>query len=157
MTIRRVAAFALVVVFATNAVAPAADEPKLPDVKTFDKLVIDTLRAVHNTGADLYNEKKDFPGAYHVYQGALITIRPLLAHRPDAQKLIDTGFADADKETDLARKAFVLHVAIEGVRKNLKDTASEKKPLEPPVKKPEEPKKPSGLPIAPPPKEVKPK
>ncbi len=143
MTIRRVAAITIAVVLVANASASAVDEPKLPDVKAFDKLVIDTLRAVHNTGADLYNEKKDFAGAYRIYQGALITIRPLLAHRPDAQKIIDTGFADADKETDVARKAFLLHVAIEAVRKNLKDAASYKKP--------------SGLPVAPAPKEVKPK
>ncbi len=150
MPIRRVAAFALAALLMASAVAPAADEPKLPDVKAFDKVVIDTLRAVHNTGADLYNEKKDFAGAYRIYQGALITVRPLLAHRPDAQKIIETGLADADKETDAARKAFVLHTAIEGVRKNLKEVTSEKK-VEPPVKKP------SGLPVAPPPREKKPR
>lgn len=155
MPIRRVAAFALAALLMASAVAPAADEPKLPDVKAFDKVVIDTLRAVHNTGADLYNEKKDFAGAYRIYQGALITVRPLLAHRPDAQKIIETGLADADKETDAARRAFVLHTAIEGVRKNLKDGAGDKK-VEPPVKKPEPPK-PSGLPVAPPPREKKPR
>lgn len=171
MTTKGLTALALAAVLGLNPIARADDE-KMPDAKAFDKAVVDTLRAVHNTGADLYNEGKDFPGAYRMYQGALMTVRPLLAHHPEAQKLIDVGFADADKEADAARKAFVLHVAIEAVRKHLKTAPAEptpvepppvtkpdppKKPVEPPVKKPEPPKKPkpSGLPVAPPPHKVK--
>ena len=153
---KRIAALALAAVLGLSSAA-AADEPKLPDAKAFDKAVVDSLRAVHNTGADIYNEGKDFPGAYRLYQGALMAVRPLLAHRPDAQQIIDTGFANAEKETDAARKAFVLHVAIEAVRKNLKDAASDKKPVEPPATVPEVVEKSSGLPVAPPPKEAKPK
>ena len=180
MTTRNLAVLALVAALGWSAPARTADEPKLPDVKAFDKLVIDTLRAVHNKGADLYNEGKDFAGAYRVYQGALLTVRPLLAHRPDAQKIIDTGLDDAEKEADVSRKAFLLHGTIEGVRKNLKIAINDTKPA-PPVKKPEEkapdePKKtdppmkkaeepakkaeepkPAPRPVAPPPKEVKPK
>lgn len=120
----------------------SAQEPKLPDVKTFDKLVVDTLRDVHNTGADLYNTRKDFEGTYRMYHGSLLTVRPLLGHRPDAQKLIDTGLAAAEKEASVAQKAFRLHEAIEAVRSNLKgepakkpsdakpDDRKDKKPLE---------------------------
>jgi hypothetical protein len=104
----------------------AADDPKLPDVKEFDKLVVDTLREVHNVGADLYNESKDFAGAYRIYQGALLTVRPLLAHRPAVQKIIDDGFAAAAKESNMAQKAFKLHDAIQGVRANLKGEAPKK-------------------------------
>jgi hypothetical protein len=150
MNVRRATALAVLGLLLTGAAAPAADEPKMPDAKAFDKLVTDTLRGVHNTGADLYNEGRDFAGAYRLYQGALLTVRPLLAHRPEAQKLIDTGFAAADKETDVARKAFTLHVAIESVRKNLKDGG--KAPTEP---KEVQPEKPCGLPVAPAPKEKK--
>lgn len=140
MTTRILPVLALAALLGATAARSAADDPKLPDVKAFDKLVVDTLRDVHNKGADLYNTSKDFPGAYRMYQGALTTVRPLLAHRPDAQKLIDTGLTTADKETDAARKAFVLHETIEAVRKDLKTTAAEKKPVDPP-KKTEEPKK----------------
>ena len=104
----------------------AAQEPKLPDVKAFDKLVVDTLREVHNKGADLYNMKKEFEGTYRMYHGALLTVRPLLGHRPDAQKLIDDGLAAAEKETNVAQKAFRLHEAIEGVRSNLKGEPAKK-------------------------------
>jgi hypothetical protein len=105
----------------------SAQEPKLPDVKAFDKLVVDALRDVHNRGADLYNTKKEFEGAYRMYQGGLVAVRPLLGHNPDAQKLIDDGLAAAEKETGTAQKAFVLHQSIEAVRSHLK---GEKKPEE---------------------------
>jgi hypothetical protein len=113
-----------------------ADDPKLPDVKAFDKLVVDTLRDVHNKGADLYNTKKEFEGTYRMYQGALFTVRPLLAHQPAAQKLIDDGLAAAEKETSMAQKAFKLHEAIEAVRAHLKGEPTKK----PDDKKPEEKK-----------------
>lgn len=161
MATKGLVALALV---AALAVHVSADDPKLPDAKAFDKLVIDSLRSVHNKGADLYNEGKDFAGAYRVYQGALMTVQPLLAHRPEAQKLIDTGLEAAEKEADPARKAFLLHEAIEAVRKNLKAASAEPKKVEPPAKKPDEPKKVEppakppeepkvpALPVAPPPR-----
>ena len=142
MTTRMLTALALVLALGPS--ATRADDPKLPDPKAFDGLVIDTLREVHNKGADLYNTTKDFSGAYRLYQGALTTVRPLLAHRPDAQKIITDGLGAAEKEPDAARKAFLLHEAIEGVRKNLKAAPGERKPDEPKKtddKKPEEPKK----------------
>ena len=166
MTSRRLAA-PMIVVLLSAPLAPAADDPKLPDVKAFDKLVVDSLREVHNKGADLYNTSKDFAGTFRLYQGALETVRPLLAHRPEVQKLIETGLAAADKETDAGRKAFVLHETIENVRKSLKAAIAQPNPENPPVKKPDDvkktddvkkpmdPVKPSGLPVAPPPKEVK--
>lgn len=139
---RFVAALAFAAVLGLSASTTAADEAKLPDTKVFDKLVIDTLRDVHNKGADLYNTSKDFSGTYRLYQGALETVRPLLAHRPEAQKMIDSGLTAADKDTDVARKAFLLHETIENVRKYLKGAISAKKPEDkkPEDKKPEDKK-----------------
>lgn len=133
---------ALALVAALGACSARAADPKLPDVKAFDKAVIDSLREVHNKGADLYNTSNDHAAAYRLYQGALEAVRPLLAHRPDAQKMIDSGLAAAAKEGDTDRKAFVLHETIENVRKELKvangfENAPAKKPVE---KKPEEKK-----------------
>jgi len=149
-----------------------ADDPKLPETKVFDKMVIDSLREVHNKGADLYNEAKDFPGAYRLYQGALMAVRPLLGHRLEVQKIIDTGLAAAEKAPDLpdgkgpdfARKAFLLHETIENVRKHLKIAIGEKKPddkkddKKPDDKKKDELAKQSDLvEVAPPPRESKPR
>jgi hypothetical protein len=147
MTTRMLTALVLAALLGLSTRA-AADDPKLPDVKAFDKLVIDTLRDVHNKGADLYNASKDFTGTYRMYQGALATVRPLLAHRPEAQKIIDAGLTAAEKESDAARKAFLLHEAIEGVRKNLKVAIGERKPDEP--KKSDEKKTEDKKPLEPP-------
>ncbi len=87
----------------------------------FDKALRDSLAAVHNSGADLYNQGKDFPGAYRMYEGALRTSQPLLAHRPDTQKKIADGLAAAEKERDAAKRAFLLHQTIEAVRSDLKE------------------------------------
>ena len=162
MPSRLLAPLALV---AALAVSAAAQDPKLPDARTFDKIVSDSLRDVHDKCATIYNDSKDFAGAFRMYEGALAALKPLLAHRPAAQKLIDTGFAtadnvpDVDGKPDFARKAFVLHETIEAVRKELKagftapkppekkpeeKKPDDKKPVDPP-KKPEEKKQPAGL------------
>jgi hypothetical protein len=116
----------------------AADDAKLPGAKAFDKSVIDSLRAVHNKGAALYNEARDYPGAYRLYQGALEAVKPLLAHRPEAQKLIEDGLAAAEKEAEADRRAYLLHETIEALRKNLR-VANGFQKKQPPDKKPPEP------------------
>jgi hypothetical protein len=168
MTPRLCAALALA---AALIPAPAAaQDPKLPDVRAFDKLVIESLRDVHDKGADLYNGPREFAATYRMYQGALLAVRPLLGHRPEAQKLIDAGLLAAEKETDAARRAVKLHETIEAVRKTLKNANGITKPMDPPEKKPPEKKpeekkppekkpeekkpeeKKPALPVAPPPR-----
>jgi hypothetical protein len=137
-------AFALLLLATTSCLALAAD-PVPGDAKSLDKAVTDSLRDVHNYGADLYNQAKDYAGAYRVYEGALRTVRPLLGHRPDTRKTIDAGLATAAAETDPARRAFLLHETIENVRAELKGESTAPKPVEPkkPVpKKTIEPNKP---------------
>lgn len=135
--------------------AAAADDPKpVVDAKAFDKLVVASLKDVHNRGADLYNTGKDFVGAHRLYEGGLLAVRPLLGHRPDEQKAIDEGLAAAEKEPEPARKAFMLHETIEKVRTGLRVPLPEPKKPEakaPEAKKPETPVKPpekKGEPVA---------
>src|SRR5258707_9920404 len=104
----------------TGATVFAADPPAAIDAKVLDKSIVASLRGIHDRGADLYNLSKDYPAAYRLYEGSLLTVKPLLAHRPDVQRTIDDGLATAGKEPDPARKAFVLHEAIEKVRADLK-------------------------------------
>lgn len=142
---------ALGAVMVVAAGALAADPA---DPKAFDKLIVDTLRDVHNKGADIYNEGKDYDGAFRFYQGSLLTIRPLLAHRPATQKLIDDGIAAADKEADITRKGFILHETIEKVRADLRaepKKPDDKKPTE--TKKPDDAKKPAETTPMPKPKD----
>jgi hypothetical protein len=130
----RLLAATVALVLLAHAATIAAQEPKFPDVKAFDKLVVDALREVHNKGADLFNTKKEFEGAYRMYHGALLTVRPLIGHRPEAQKMIEEGLAAAEKESNLAQRAFRLHETIEAVRSNLKGEpgakSADKKPDE---------------------------
>jgi hypothetical protein len=145
---RRLTACALAAALSLTA---AADDPKLPDARAFDKLVVDSLRDVHNKGADLYNTAKDFPGAFRMYEGALLTVKPLLVHRPEAQKLIADGMAAVEKEPDVARRAFMLHETIEKVRAHLK-TAAADEPKKPAEKKPDDKQPPDPAVTAPKPK-----
>lgn len=127
---------AAVLMLAAGGTVTAADpaEDKGP---VSDKAIVDALRDVHNFGADLYNQSKDYVGAFRVYEGALKTVRPLLSHRPAVQKVIDDGYAAATKEVDPARRAFLLHETIEKVRADLK--AGARRPEE--AKKPDDKKK----------------
>jgi hypothetical protein len=121
----------------------SADDSNFPDAKVYDKLVVDSLRDVHNKGADLFNESKDFMGTYRMYQGALLTVKPLLAHRPAAQKLIAEGLAAAEKELTQSQKAFKLHETIEAIRTMLRTpveaTVKKEETKRPTEKKPTEP------------------
>ena len=71
--------------------------------------------------------------------GPSAELEPTGSFEPAAvQKIIDAGLDAADKESEVARKAFLLHEAIEGVRKDLKAAIGEGKPDD---KKPEDKKK----------------
>jgi len=140
-----VRSFAALVLF-SGAAAFAADPA--PDAKQLDKTIISSLREIHDRGADLYNLTKDYTAAYRLYEGSLLTVKPLLTHRPDVQKLIEDGLTAAGKDADPAKKAFLLHETIEKVRADLKAAPKvEPKPKEPepkpkdpvPMPKPKEP------------------
>lgn len=118
---------ASLVLFAGTA-AFAADPPAAIETKAIDKAIVATLRDIHDRGADLYNLTKDYPAAYRLYEGSLLTVKPLLAHRPDVQKTIEESLAAAGKDADPARKAFILHEAIEKARAELKSAAPMPKP-----------------------------
>ncbi len=134
---------ALVVLTATIGASSAQDAKPPLDPKAFDKLVVDTLRDVHDKGADLYNTLKDYGGAYRLYEGSLRTVRPLLAHHPEVQQMIDNGLAAAEKEDSLAERAVTLHKTIEAVRAKLRAIqAEEKEPVTPPMSKKPDDKKP---------------
>ena len=100
---------AVVVVLGWAASLPAADDkPAAPlDRKALDERLYDNLREVINRGVDLYNGG-DFNGSYRLYEGALLGLRPVLDHRPDWQKTIDEGLAQAARNPRLAERARIL-------------------------------------------------
>ena len=87
------------------------------DTKELDERIYKALRDVINTGAELYNKPNNDPkSCYRLYQGSLVTLKPLLAHRPNLQKTIDDAFTNADREPSLAERAFILRYAIDRIR-----------------------------------------
>jgi truncated hemoglobin YjbI len=85
-----------------------------PDRKALDRRVYDTLREVINQGAELYNGGNPTACCY-LYQGALLTLPPLLEHRPDLQKTVRMGLAEAQREPAIGRRAFALRGVIDQV------------------------------------------
>src|SRR5262249_24918022 len=85
---------------------PSAPITPLPlSLETQAWLDLDIYRVpktVINPGADLYNQQSDRAACYRLYQGSLITVRPMLEHPPDLQKAIDNGLADAATKPSMA-------------------------------------------------------
>jgi hemoglobin len=84
--------------------------------KALDAVVFNTLRDVINRGVALYNYYGDAAGCYHLYEGSLMTVRPLLDHRPGVQKTIDTALTDARRAPSMANRAWTLRKALDKVR-----------------------------------------
>jgi hypothetical protein len=104
---------------ALTAALQAADRPeKKPapaENKALDGKVFTTLRDVINRGADLYNNG-DMAACYRLYEGSLLTIRPLIDHRPDLQKAITAGLASAERDPLVWRRAFTLRNVMDKIR-----------------------------------------
>lgn len=104
---------------ASVALAQAEKTAPAPlDRKAEDEHVFKVLREVINHGADMYNNG-DKAGCYHLYEGALIALKPLLDHRPQMQKVIDTNLADAERMPNFADRAFKLREAIDKIRADI--------------------------------------
>lgn len=76
-------------------------------------------------GTELFNTEKNANGCYHLYEGALISLKPMLAHRPAVVKAIDEKLAKAKGQTGYDAKAFTLREALDEVLKE----GPAKKPL----------------------------
>lgn len=99
--------------------APAQTPAKAPTLPDLDKLALDVLKDVHNRGANL-NNTGNADACYYMYEGGLRVVKPFLAHRPQLQKIIDTGLDEVTKTEGTKIKAFRLHEVIEQVRTELK-------------------------------------
>lgn len=94
-----------------------------------DQAVHGALRDVINHGADLFNINADHAGCYRVYEGALMTVKPLLGHHPDLVKAIDQGLAEAKEQPKVADRAFTLRKVLDVVRTKIKSTAIDPIPV----------------------------
>jgi hemoglobin len=79
----------------------------------------DALKDAINRGADLYDFNRDAAGCAALYEGALITIRPLLRHHPKLQKKVDEALAEAKATPNPVQRAFRLNEVLRDIRKAL--------------------------------------
>jgi hypothetical protein len=77
-----------------------------------------SLRDVINYGAELFNKHADHAGCYRVYQGALVSVRPLLA--PEVRKRVEDSLARAETMPVYSDRAFELRRALDEVRSQSK-------------------------------------
>jgi hypothetical protein len=120
--IRWCAAFAALALLATTAAAQKGDEKTnpapAPDTGALDAKVYATLLKVTKRGITLYNSE-DHAGCYRLYEGSLMTIAPLLDHKPDLQKAITRALAAAERDPQIFRRAFALRTALDTILKDL--------------------------------------
>jgi hypothetical protein len=108
-----------VLMMSLNTLLPQTSTQPVSAASTLDQIAVDTLKQVHNRGAELYN-RGDHNGAYRMYEAALMTVKPFLAHRPKIQKTIETSIEETSKTEGTKIQAYRLHEVIEEVRAELK-------------------------------------
>ena len=119
-----------------------ADSPKPDDKvdrKAIDAALFGTLRDVINKGADMYNNG-DIAGCYRLFEGALMTAKPMLDHRPELQKIIARDLTAANRDAVAFRRAFTLRASLDKVRAELNPNPKKPEEKKPEEKKPEEKK-----------------
>ena len=117
------------------------EEGQTAERKALDALLYTTLRDVINRGVDLYNAGNT-AGCYRVFEGSLLTVRPLLGHHPEAQKIISRSLTGADRDPVAWRRAFTLRDALDKVRAELSPRKKRDEKVSPPPdnKKPAPPR-----------------
>jgi hypothetical protein len=98
-----------------GAAGPPEKSPAPAEAKALDTKVYATLRDVINRGAELYN-RGEWSACYRIYEGSLMTLQPLLDHRPELQKAISAGLASAERDPLVWRRAFTLRNVIDKIR-----------------------------------------
>jgi hemoglobin len=100
-------------------IAPAADPPSPVPQADINDRVVQGLVAALEIGVPLFN-RGDHIGCYRVYQGALASIKPMLASTPEVAQKIQSRMEKADGLGSPAQKAYELRNAIDEVRSTLR-------------------------------------
>ncbi len=104
-----------------------------------DSKLSDSLGDVIKEGRMLHNQKGDYHGTYRLFEGALRTVKPLLAGHPDLQRTITEGLRDVEKHKVPWERGFALRKVLDTVRAGLKGGAMPEKGLDLDRKKKVEP------------------
>ncbi len=88
------------------------------DRKTLDESIYQSLRGIIDHGADLYNQG-DWNGCYRLWEGSLMSLRPLLDHRPKLQEAIDGGLSKARQDAVQWQRAWALRPVLDKIRADI--------------------------------------
>jgi hemoglobin len=88
------------------------------DSKEVDAVLYRGLKGAINEGVVLYNAG-DHYGCYRLYQGIVLGVKPLVADRPELERTLDAGLAEAEKQQMSWQRAWVLRKALDEVRGKL--------------------------------------
>jgi len=97
--------------------------PLTAEQKAFDTKLRRSLFDVINRGVDLYNAT-DHAGCYHLFEGSLGTVAPLLDHHPQLQKAIAAGLGEAAEMNSADHQAFHLRKVLDKVREELRNASA---------------------------------
>ncbi|MFO0866755.1 MAG: hypothetical protein U0744_19300 [Gemmataceae bacterium] len=108
----------------------------------------ESLRDTINHGAEVFNQQADYAGCYRVFEGALLSIKPLASS--NRAKEIDEALTKAARMARFEDKAYQLRTVLDAVREDFrvlartKDEPKQETKKLPPIetKKPDETKKP---------------
>lgn len=136
----------LLVPLLAGAARAAEEQPAPADPQALDRHVYEVVRDVINQGAELYNGGNPTACCY-LYHGALMTLPPLLEHRPGLQYAVRDGLTVARGKSGVSERAFALRAALDvvfyAVRDGQKPVVKGRPGPAPPA--------PGGPPAAPPP------
>jgi hypothetical protein len=90
-----------------------ADNPPISR-RELDSRIDEAVYRAIVTGLPLYTDR-DFKGCYRLFQGTLIGVDPLLAHRPELRQTIEKGLRDAENVRADAQKAVELRKTLDAV------------------------------------------
>lgn len=93
------------------------------DPAAMDRLVDSALYDVLKVAVPLYNAG-EVEGGYRLLEGALMSVKPLLAHRPELQREINAALISAARaNVEADKRAWVLRETIDAIRGDLRGKA----------------------------------
>jgi hypothetical protein len=107
---------AIVLGAAAWSLAGPATAQKDGDDKAFEKSIEETLRKVIDLGANIYNKQSDYNGCFRLYEGALLTLKPVLNKYPELQKAIDNAIDQAYTMVRVDERAHALRAVLGTIR-----------------------------------------
>jgi hypothetical protein len=112
---RIVAAVLVVAVGAVAVAQPPREKRKTVDLRSLELKLDANLKDVINHGARVYNHG-DPAGCCRVYEGALLSVRPLLEERPRLLGHVLAALDHARSEPSCIHRAFLLRKALDQIR-----------------------------------------